>query len=109
MTTISYPPLSESDLAVTFAAVGEPGWRALAGRRLFMTGGTGFVGKWLLATLIDADRRLELGCQVTVLSRAPDAFAIAAPQLANAPRVEFVRGDVRDFEFPEGRLSLIHI
>lgn len=107
MTALSHPPLPEPDLATTFATIGEQGWRALAGRRLFMTGGTGFVGKWLLATLIDADRRLDLGCHVTVLSRAPDAFATAAPQLASAPRVELMRGDVRDFEFPETRFDTV--
>jgi nucleoside-diphosphate-sugar epimerase len=102
-----YPPLPDADLAHAFAAVGEPGWHALAGRRLFVTGGTGFVGKWLLATLIDADRRLGLGCRVTVLSRDPAAFAVAAPQLAHAPGVDLVRGDVRDFEYPAGHFDTV--
>ena len=87
MTRPAYPPLAEDDLAHAFAALGEDGWRALAGKHLFLTGGTGFVGKWLLATLAEAERRLALGCQVTVLSRDPDAFAAAAPRLARRRRV----------------------
>lgn len=103
----AWPPLPEADLVHAFDAIGKSGWQALAHRRLFVTGGTGFVGKWLLATLIDADRRLALGCRVTVLSRDPDAFTVAAPHLARAPRVDIVRGDVRDFEFPAGRFDVV--
>ena len=46
----------------------------LRGKSLFLTGGTGFFGKWLLAALGYADVELGLGLGVTVLSRDPDAF-----------------------------------
>lgn len=107
MTRSSYPPLSKDDLTHAFAALGEDGWRALAGKRLFLTGGTGFVGKWLLATLIEARRRLDLGCHATVLSRDPDGFAAAVPQLARDSSIELVRGDVRDFAFPDGHFDVV--
>ena len=38
-------------------------WPKLAGKRIFMTGGTGFIGRWMLSALADANRRLELGVQ----------------------------------------------
>ena len=101
------PPIGREDLDHAFHAVGEAGWRTLAGRRLFVTGGTGFIGKWLLSTLIDADRRLNLGCDIAVLSRDPAAFATSAPHLAGAPRVELLQGDVRDFAFPAGRFDVV--
>ncbi len=99
----SVSPLPQDDLALAFNAVGEASWRQLQGARVFITGGTGFVGKWLLATLVESDRRLALGCEVVVLSRDPAAFAAAAPNLHQ--HVTLVKGDVRDFEFPAGTFS----
>ena len=99
------PPPPEADLEQAFGAVGEASWRSLAGARVFLTGGTGFVGKWLMATLLHADRRLALGCELVVLSRDPEAFEATTPQLARATGVTLARGDVRDFEFPAGAFT----
>jgi len=49
--------------------------------RLFITGGTGFFGCWLLETFAWANQRLGLNASATVLSRAPDSFARKAPHL----------------------------
>lgn len=99
------PPVD--DLQHVFRQLPEDLWRGLAGRRIFLTGGTGFVGKWLLATLAEANRRLDLGARVTVLSRDPAAFCTAAPSLAQAGGVEWLRGDVRDFAFPVGEYDTV--
>lgn len=98
--TSSAPPLRE-DLDHVRFLVGDR-WQALRGKRLFVTGGTGFVGKWLLATLQDANARYGLACKATVLSRQPDVFRASTPWLANDPAFELLRGDVRDFAFPNG-------
>lgn len=81
---------------------GEPYFRRLAGERVFLTGGTGFFGLWLLEALTHADAKLGLGLRVTVLSRDPAAFARRAPRLAAAPALSWWRGDVRDFAPPPG-------
>jgi len=99
------PALPPADLDHAFHAVGEAGWSALRGGRVFLTGGTGFVGKWLMATLLEAGRRLDLGCELVVLSRDPEAFCASAPTLARAQGVTLMRGDVRDFAFPAGRFT----
>lgn len=98
------PALDSEDLEHTFRCVGEAAWQELRGARLFVTGGTGFVGKWLLSTVLESDRRLELGLQVTVLSRRPEVFAAQAPQFIDS-RVQLVQGDVRDFDHPPGAFS----
>jgi nucleoside-diphosphate-sugar epimerase len=67
----------------------------LRGARLFISGGTGFVGSWLLETFAWANRRLALDASAVVLTRKPDAFATAAPHLLCDPAISFRRGDVR--------------
>lgn len=97
------------DLAHAFDVVGAASWGDLARGRVFLTGGTGFVGKWLISTLIEANRRLELRCELVVLSRDPDAFASTSPELASARGLSLVKGDIRSFDLPTGPFShVIH-
>ena len=72
----------------------EADWRKLAGKRVFMTGGTGFIGRWMLEALRAADLRFGIGAEVTVLTRDPQAFAAKAPHLAAHGGFRFVAGDV---------------
>ncbi len=81
------------DLDAVFAALAAD-WRRLKGARIYLTGGTGFIGRWLLEALADADRRLGLGCEVVVVSRDPAGFAARAPHLVAHPGFRFVAGDV---------------
>lgn len=82
-------------------------WHELRGARLFVTGGTGFVGVWLLETLALADTRHALDLRIDVLTRDVKAAAARLPALAARPEVRFVAGDVRDFAFPDGDYSHI--
>ncbi|MFM8805602.1 MAG: NAD(P)-dependent oxidoreductase, partial [Planctomycetia bacterium] len=50
-------------------------WEPLRGASVFISGGTGFFGTWLLETLLAADRRFSLDCRATVLTRDPARFA----------------------------------
>lgn len=83
------------DLQRSHDILGLSSWQALARRAIFITGGTGFVGKWLLATLLDADEALGLDCRISVLSRDPTGFLSDWPSLGD--RVEWIKGDVRSF------------
>ena len=84
-------------------------WTDLRGNRLFLTGGTGFFGCWLLESFTWANERLNLNTHVTVLTRDAARFRQRAPHLADAPGVEFVEGDVRSFAFPAGEFAhVIH-
>ena len=84
-------------------------WPKLRGARLFITGGTGFIGCWLLESLRHANRHLDLGVQATVLTRDPQAFRNKAPHLADYPEFQFIAGDVCNFETPVGEFThLIH-
>jgi nucleoside-diphosphate-sugar epimerase len=80
-------------------------WEDLRGRRLFLTGGSGFFGCWLLESLLWANDRLDLRVSATVLTRNPVAFRAKAPHLADHPCVELQVGDVTEFAFPTGTYS----
>lgn len=84
-------------------------WEELRGRRIFITGGTGFFGAWLVESLLWANDQLSLDARAVVLSRDPEAWARKMPHLASHPALSFHAGDVRNFAFPEGRFShVIH-
>jgi nucleoside-diphosphate-sugar epimerase len=84
-------------------------WDELRGNRLFITGGTGFFGCWLLESFLWANDKLGLQAEAVVLTRSPEAFMKKAPHLARHPAIRCHGGDVRDFQFPEGEFShVIH-
>ena len=82
-------------------------WEDLRGERLFITGGTGFVGCWLLESFVWASDHLHLGASAVVLTRDPEAFGRKAPHLALHRAITLQRGDVRRFESPPGRFSTV--
>lgn len=98
--------LSQDDLVHVFDMVG-PLWENFRGQRIFITGGTGFFGKWLLESLLYANLQLDLGCRITVLSRNPAVFAKKNPHLSIPELVSFVTGDVRDFIYPAGQYKFV--
>ena len=84
-------------------------WDDLRGARIFITGGTGFFGKWLLESLAWANRQRSLGAQAVVLTRRLDAFRAEAPHLANDEGIHSPAGDIPTFAFPPGRFTdVIH-
>ena len=84
-------------------------WPSLRHARLFITGGTGFFGHWLLESLLQANRELELELQATVLTRDPGAFRARSPYIANDPVITLLQGDIRTFPFPtEPHTHIIH-
>src|SRR5438045_9403715 len=98
--------LPSSDLETINAALAAD-WQKLAGKRIFMTGGTGFIGRWMLHALADANRRFGLDARVDALTRDRDAFTKREPELAAVPGFHFVRGDVLALGVPEARYDFV--
>lgn len=96
--------LPSQDLDHVLAHAG-PAFEHLRGGRIFLTGGTGFFGVWLLESVAWANERLGLNASVTVLTRAPEAFRARMPHLAADPAIRLHAGDMRSFEFPPGDFS----
>ncbi|MGD0872595.1 MAG: NAD(P)-dependent oxidoreductase [Bryobacteraceae bacterium] len=82
-------------------------WAEMRGERIFVTGGTGFVGSWLLESLLWANRRMNLGIRCSVLTRNPAAFVARLPHLACDEAVTLCAGDAATFEFPDGSFPLV--
>lgn len=82
-------------------------WDELRGQRIFLTGGTGFFGCWLVESFCHCNRELGLHAEIVVLSRDPAAFAGKCPHLAADPSVVLHSGDVRDFDYPEGDFAFV--
>lgn len=82
-------------------------WAELRGQRIFITGGTCFIGRWLLESFSYANSKLDLKAEAMVLSRNPDAFLSRAPGIGRDPSISFCRGDIRSFTFPEKEHAFI--
>jgi len=100
------PTLRSSDLDHILSHT-ESLWAGLRGERIFVTGGTGFVGTWLIESLLWANRRLNLQICATVLTRNPAAYVSRAPHLACDPAVTLIAGDAASFAFPGGSFRLV--
>src|SRR5260370_21600973 len=96
-------PLAE-DLDHVLACTGGL-WEELRGQRLFITGGTGFFGCWLLGSFVWANDRLGLNSSAVVLTRNANAFQRRAPHLAAHPSIQLHEGDVPSFAYPDGEVS----
>jgi nucleoside-diphosphate-sugar epimerase len=76
---------------------------ALNGHRIFLTGGTGFFGKWLLHCFLGLRNAQDLDVSMTVLSSDPKGFLDSCPEFVDQPGLDFIAGDVRSFTPPAGR------
>ena len=85
----------------------ESVWEHLRRKRIFLSGGTGFVGSWLIESFLYANKNFALGAELLVLSRSPKAFFEKHPELKNEKSLVFVSGDVRNFENPAGLVHFV--
>jgi dTDP-glucose 4,6-dehydratase len=92
---ISFLHLPTQDINHVLDAVSHR-WQRLRGQRLLLTGGTGFIGKWLLESFLEANRRFSLNAQVVVLSRSSGSFLKKFPNLLRAQDVIWINDDVRN-------------
>lgn len=86
-----------------------PLWEQLRNKAVFITGGTGFFGCWLLESFLWANHQLNLNAKACVLTRDREAFLKKQPRLAMNAAIDFIEGDVKNFIFPESDFShVIH-
>lgn len=100
--------LPQSDLAEALDR-SRGAWRDLKGADVFLTGVTGFIGSWLLESLLFAEQEMSLGVKTTILVRDANVFRERFPHLASSKKIELHVGDVRAIDPPRGAFShVIH-
>ncbi len=81
-------------------------WDKLQHKTIFITGATGFFGKCLLQNFILANKKINLNIKIIALSRNPKNFVDNNPLFAH-DSIIYIKGDVRNFEFPEAEIDYI--
>lgn len=69
-------------------------FQSLHRARFFLTGCTGFFGKWLIESLLAANHELSLGLHLTILSRNPAKLCATLPYLEANKSVKLLKGDI---------------
>ncbi|HET9100300.1 MAG TPA: NAD-dependent epimerase/dehydratase family protein [Acidobacteriaceae bacterium] len=103
---IAAPPLPRSDLDHILGQT-ESLWPEMRRQRIFVTGGTGFFGCWLLESFLAANHAFDLQAQAVVLTRSAQTFRQRCPHIAANSAIELVEGDVKTFDFPVGEFPFI--
>jgi nucleoside-diphosphate-sugar epimerase len=68
------------------------------GKSIFITGGTGFFGKWILEFFLYLNENTDIKCNISVLTRNPDLFLAQNKQFL-VPCIQFIKGDIISFDF----------
>jgi len=76
-------------------------------KKLFITGGTGFFGIWILETLAWANAKLNLNIEVVVLTRNIENFNKKALHIVNNKSFSFIEDDIINFKYPKQKFHYI--
>ncbi len=101
-------PLPPADLDHILAHTGDL-LSTLRDAHIFLTGGTGFFGHWLVEPLLHADRTLGLNLHLTLLTRSAARLRERSPHLAAHPATILLEADIRDFPLPSATDPFTHI
>lgn len=67
-------------------------------KKIFLTGGTGFFGKWILEAFLFLNNQHSLNISVSILSRTPDKFKMLHPHIVEHDNFFFIKGDIKNFQ-----------
>lgn len=81
-------------------------WKSYSGHSIFLTGGTGFFGTWLIESFVHACNK-GVDIKMTVLTRNPSVFIKRFPHLGESRFLTWLQGDIRSFCPPSTKHSLL--
>lgn len=82
-------------------------WKESKNKTIFITGGTGFFGVWLIMSFVIMNRRLKLNSKMILLTRNKFLFIGKNKWLNEYPEISFLEGDIVDFDFIEEDIDYI--
>jgi len=76
-------------------------------KKILLTGGTGFFGAWILALFDWLNSKHSVDVTVYCVSRDPRIFLNKHPWARNVSWLKWLRGDIRNFEFPDKNIDFV--
>lgn len=99
----------KDDVALAIARSGAD-FSLLRGKRILVTGGTGFFGVWMLTALCQIFETLKGDFHIAVITRDSKAFLGLNPQFDSFQHLRFLNGDIRSIDLGGESFShLIHM
>lgn len=99
LSQIKQQVIISEDISSIIRRIGDK-FLALSGQNLLITGGTGFVGSYLLESVAALnDSFLPKPCHVLILTRNPNAFSCKMPHIASRHDITILRGDIQSYKF----------
>ncbi len=87
----------------------ETEWEQLRNSSILLTGGTGYIGTWLLEGICFVNEIQQLNIKICVISRSPEKFINKYPHIGNKKFISFIKGDIRNFKINSTHFThLIH-
>lgn len=97
------------DVKIIHSRLG-PALSSLQNKKIFITGGTGFFGRWLLQILCTLVRDGNYQIDIYLLSRNPGFFIKEHANFPFPQFIHFIEGEVTNFKFPDIEFDyLIHM
>jgi len=82
---------------------------ALRGKNIFISGGTGFLGIWLIEMIYELNSKYNFNLRVTIFSRNAKNFPNNHIKFKNLNYITYINGDVRYLsEIPKNTEYIIH-
>ncbi|HXH99804.1 MAG TPA: NAD-dependent epimerase/dehydratase family protein [Sphingobacteriaceae bacterium] len=76
-------------------------------KTIFISGGTGFFGIWILMSFIYINRKLDIGSKIILLTRDKNKFLKSYPWIEKYNEISFLEGDIANFDFISGNIDYI--
>jgi nucleoside-diphosphate-sugar epimerase len=80
---------------------------SMKGKSVFVTGGTGYFGKWILETFAYCNDTLSLNTKVVILTRDVSRFRETNQYFFGNKLFSFIEGDINTFAFPDEKFDFI--
>jgi dTDP-glucose 4,6-dehydratase len=82
-------------------------WNEIKNKTIFITGGTGFFGIWLVMSFIFINQTLKLNSKIIILTRNKSLFINKYNWLNDYSEISFLEGDITSFDYIEEDVDYI--